>query len=187
MEIQTLSNEELLTILIGGKTAAKAYQGRLASLVFGSGDQTPHRKLVASLEFTKRLMREDLYRGPALTSPAAVSEYLTAHFLGREYEAFVVIFLDTRHRVLFIEEMFRGTIDGASVYPREVACAVLKHKAAACIFAHNHPSGVAEPSMADQAITRRLKDALSTIDIRVLDHFVIAGNKVVSFAKRGLL
>ena len=114
MEIQTLSNEELLTLLISEKTAATIYHGRLAPLVFGSDDQAPHRRLVASLEFTKRLMREELYLGPALTSPAAVSEYLTAHFLGREYEAFVVIFLDTRHRVLFIEEMFRGSIDGAN-------------------------------------------------------------------------
>jgi len=187
MEIQTLSNEELLTVLIGEKTTAKIYQGRLAPLVFGSDKQVPDRKLIASMEFAKRLMREKLCRGPALQSPGAVSEYLTAHFLGREYEAFVVIFLDTRHRVIFIEEMFRGTIDGASIYPREVACAVLRHKAAACIFAHNHPSGVAEPSLADQAITRRLKDALSTIDIRVLDHFVIAGTEIVSFAERGLL
>lgn len=187
METKLLSDEELLAILIGAKTAAKLYSGRLAPLVFGSGDQLPHPKLTASMEFAKRLMREGLFRGPTLTSPAVVREYLTAHFLGREYEAFVVIFLDTRHRVLSIEEMFRGSIDGASVYPREVAYAVLKHKAAACIFAHNHPSGIAEPSLADQAITRRLKDALSTIDIRVLDHLVIAGSEVVSFAERGLL
>jgi len=187
METKLLSDEELLAIIIGAKTASKVYSGRLAPLVFGSEDQLPNRKLAASLEFAKRLMREDIFRGPTLTSPSAVSEYLTAHFLGREYEAFVVIFLDTRHRVLSIEEMFRGSIDGASVYPREVVCAVLRHKAAACIFAHNHPSGIAEPSLADQAITRRLKDALSTIDIRVLDHFVIAGSEVVSFAERGLL
>jgi len=187
MKIQSLSNVELLTILIGQKTTAKLYQGRLTQLVSGSDDKRPARKLAASLEFAKRLLHEKLDKGPALQSPKDVTEYLATHFLNREYETFVVIFLDNQHCVISIEEMFRGTINGASVYPREVAYAVLKHKAAACIFAHNHPSGVAEPSMADKAITKRLKDALSTIDIRVLDHFVVAGSKIVSFAERGLL
>jgi DNA repair protein RadC len=187
MEISALSDRELLALLIGEKTATKLYGGRLFTLAFGTEDKAPNRKLRASVEFAKRLMREKLYRGPALQSPKEVTQYLSAHFLGKEYEAFVVVFLDTRHRVLSVEEMFRGTIDGATVYPREVAYAVLRHKAAACIFAHNHPSGVAEPSLADQAITRRLKDALSVIDIRVLDHFVIAGTEVVSFAERGLI
>jgi len=187
METKSLSNEELLAILVGPKTASKVYQGRLAPLVFDSTDQVPNKKLAASLEFAKRLMREELFRGPTLQSPKDVTGFLSAHFFGREYEAFIVVMLDTRHRVISIEEMFRGTIDGATVYPREVACAVLKHKAAACIFAHNHPSGIAEPSLADQAITRRLKEALSVLDIRVLDHFVIAGAETVSFAERGML
>jgi DNA repair protein RadC len=187
MEINALSDQELLALLIGEKTAMKLYCGSLYPLAFGAEDKVPNRKLRASVEFAKRLMREKLERGPALQSPRDVTQYLSAHFVGKEYEAFVVVFLDTRHRVLSIEEMFRGTIDGATVYPREVACAVLRHRAAACIFAHNHPSGVAEPSLADQAITRRLKDALSVIDIRVLDHFVIAGTEIVSFAERGLL
>lgn len=187
METHTLSNEELLAVLIGRKTAAKVYRGRLAPLAFGADCQSPHPKLAAAVEFTKRLMRESLYHGPALGSPQEVSEYLIAHFLGKEYEAFVVVFLDNQHRVISIEEMFRGTIDGASVYPREIVVAVLRRNAAACIFAHNHPSGVAEPSQADQRLTTRLKSALSVIDIRVLDHFVVAGGETVSFAERGLL
>lgn len=125
-------------------------------------------------------------RGEPLTSPANTRKYLQLKFAGLEHEVFAVLFLDQRHRVICFEEMFRGTIDGASVYPREVVKAALKHNAAAVIFAHNHPSGVAEPSQADQNITRRLQDALALVDIRVLDHFVV-GAEVVSFAERGLL
>jgi DNA repair protein RadC len=187
MEIHTLSNEELLSLLIGRKTAAKLYSGRLASLVFPDDGAPARKKLLVAIEFGKRVMREDLCRGRALGSPREVSDYLVMHFLGKEYESFVVVFLDNQHRIIAIDEMFRGTIDGASVYPREIVGAVLRRKAAACIFAHNHPSGVAEPSQADQRLTMRLKSALGVIDVRVLDHFVVAGAQTVSFAERGLL
>ena len=123
---------------------------------------------------------------PSLTSPEASKQYVKLQLAMYEHEVFACLFMDNRNRVIVFEEMFRGTIDGASVYPREVVKAALKHNAAAVIFAHNHPSGVAEPSRSDEQITHRLKDALALIDVRVLDHLVV-GNEVISFAERGLL
>lgn len=125
--------------------------------------------------------------GPALANPNATRDYLAMRLGGLEHEVFCCLFLDNRNRVIACEELFRGTVDGASVHPREVVKRTLVHNAAAVIFAHNHPSGVAEPSQADELITRRLKDALSLIDVRVLDHLVVAGAHVESFAERGLL
>ncbi len=125
--------------------------------------------------------------GDALNSPGAVRDYLKLHFTGREYESFVAIFLDAQHRVIDVEELFRGTLTQTSVYPREVVKAALKHNAAAVIFAHNHPSGVAEPSQADRMLTDALKNALALVDVRCLDHFIVAGVEVLSFAERGLL
>lgn len=122
-----------------------------------------------------------------LTDPKASRDFLRIKIGGLEHEVFCCAFLDNRHRVIAFEEMFRGTLDGASVHPREVAKAALKHNAAALIFAHNHPSGVAEPSDADRRLTARLKEALALLDVRVLDHFVVGADEVVSFAERGLL
>ena len=122
----------------------------------------------------------------ALTSPEASKDFVKLQLARYEHEVFACLWLDNRNRVINFNKLFRGTIDGASVYPREVVKAALKHNAAAVIFAHNHPSGVAEPSHADEAITRRLKEALSLIDVRVLDHLVV-GSEVISFAERGLL
>ena len=116
-----------------------------------------------------------------------VQEYLRITFATLEHEVFCVLLLDTHHRLLSFQEMFRGTIDGAAVFPREVVKEVLKYNAAAVIFAHNHPSGRAEPSVADECITRRLKEALALIDVHVLDHLVVAGTAFVSMAERGLL
>jgi DNA repair protein RadC len=124
---------------------------------------------------------------PMLDSVAASRTFLVEMLGGRNYEVFVVVFLDNHHRVLEAVEMFRGTIDASAVHPREVVKAALWQGAAAVIFAHNHPSGVAEPSKADELVTARLRDALSLIDVRVLDHLVIALNRVTSFAERGLL
>jgi DNA repair protein RadC len=121
------------------------------------------------------------------TEPSATSDYLRLRLESLEHEVFAVLFLDNRHRLIEYEEMFRGTIDGASVHPREVVKAALKHNAAAVIFSHNHPSGVPEPSRADEMITHRLKDALALVDIRVLDHIVVGAGEQVSFAARGLL
>jgi len=129
---------------------------------------------------------KQLAQEPALTSPADTKRYLENALGSLKNECFVVVFLDTRHQVIVYEELFHGTIDGATVYPRVVAEKALACGAAALIVAHNHPSGVSEPSLADQAITRRLKDALALLDIRLLDHFVI-GKTCVSFAERGLL
>lgn len=123
----------------------------------------------------------------ALSSPNTVRDYLRLLLAEREHEVFVTIFLDAQHRVLVVEEMFRGTLTQTSVYPREVVKAALKANAAAVIFAHNHPSGVAQPSSADELLTRNLREALALIDVKVLDHFIVTGASALSFAERGLL
>ncbi len=122
----------------------------------------------------------------SFTNPADSKAYVKLQLASYEHEVFACMFMDNRHRIIAFEKMFRGTIDGASVYPREVVKSALLHNAAAVIFAHNHPSGVAEPSQADQSITQRLKEALALIDVRVLDHLVV-GEEVISFAECGLL
>lgn len=123
--------------------------------------------------------------GEAMDSPSTVSDYLRLKLATYEYEVFAVLFLDNRHRVIAFEELFRGTIDGASVYPREVVREAIKHNAAAIICAHNHPSGIAEPSNADILITSRLKEALALIDVRVLDHIIVGSHTTTSLAERG--
>jgi DNA repair protein RadC len=125
--------------------------------------------------------------GVSLSAPSTTREYLAALLAPQERELFMMLALDNRHRVIASEILFAGTIDGASVHPREVVKCALKHNAAAVIFSHNHPSGVAEPSQADELITRRLRDALSLVDIRVLDHFIVGAGQTMSFAERGLL
>ena len=144
-------------------------------------------QLKAGVELARRLLAEEIRCGNVLTSPEAVRDYLRLSFADLPHETFVVLFLDSQHRLLAAEPMFRGTLAQTSVYPREVVKAALAHNAAAVIFAHNHPSGVAEPSRADELLTQALKQALALVDIRTLDHFVVAGNRVVSFAERGLL
>jgi len=124
---------------------------------------------------------------PALNSPSAVREYLRLSLAGREHEVFICLFLDAQNRVIEVNEMFRGTLTQTSVYPREVVKAALKCNAGAAIFAHNHPSGVAEPSHADEMLTSSLKQALALVDVRVLDHMIVAGAGILSFAERGLL
>ena len=122
-----------------------------------------------------------------LTNPEDTRRYLRLKLAEREAEVFCVLFLTNRHRVIAFEEMFRGTIDGATVHPREVVKAALRHNSAAVMLAHNHPSGVAEPSRADEAITRRLRDALALVDVRVLDHLIVGGSEITSLAERGLV
>ncbi|MEE9302667.1 MAG: DNA repair protein RadC [Thiotrichaceae bacterium] len=143
-------------------------------------------QLQAVLEMSRRYFDEKLKRGDEITSAAKIRDYLKAKLRDYHHEVFACLFLDNRHRMITYEEMFTGTIDGASVYPREVVKRVLAHNAAAIILAHNHPSGVAEPSESDKQITQRLVEALKLIDVRVLDHFVV-GDEVVSFAERGIL
>lgn len=125
--------------------------------------------------------------GNALSSPAAVRDYLHLLLHNREHEVFVVVLLDAQNRVLATDELFRGTLTQTSVYPREVVKLALRHNAASVIFAHNHPSGVCEPSQADRLLTRSLKEALALVDVKVLDHFVVGGAIAFSFAERGLL
>lgn len=144
-------------------------------------------QLLAILELSRRYLCEVMQRSNPLESPDATQAYLKSVMRDNPNEVFACLFLDTRHRVIAFEELFHGTIDGATVYPRVVAEKALRHRAAALIVAHNHPSGVSEPSLADQAITRRLKEALALLDIRLLDHFVIGEGTPVSMAARGLI
>jgi DNA repair protein RadC len=132
-------------------------------------------------------MAEDLKVRDCLTSPGAVRDLLRHKLAGLPHEVFVCIQLDAQHRVIAIEELFRGTLTQTSVYPREVVKAALRANAAAVIFAHNHPSGACQPSQADELLTRNLKEALAMVDVKVLDHFIIAGTSALSFAERGLL
>lgn len=146
-----------------------------------------YAQLQAALELARRHLRESLCRGQPLTSPQATREYLRAALRDRPHEVFCALHLDTRHRVIAFEELFTGTIDSAHVHPRVVVEKALARRAAALIVAHNHPSGIAEPSQADLAITRRLRDALGLVDIRLLDHFIVGDAEVVSLAERGLV
>ena len=139
------------------------------------------------LDMASQLLLQKLERGIALTSPDLTKEYLQTLLKDKTRELFHVLFLDTRHRVISSQTMFKGSIDGAAVYPRVIAAEALKCNAAAVIVAHNHPSGIAEPSAADQAITRKLKEALLLLELRLLDHFVIGDSESISMAARGML
>ncbi|MEE4378570.1 MAG: DNA repair protein RadC [Candidatus Competibacteraceae bacterium] len=144
-------------------------------------------QLQAVLELGRRFLESTLQRGDALQSVDDTRRYLSAKLRHQAQEVFACLFLDNRHRVIAFEELFYGTIDGASVHPRQVVKRALYHNAAALIIAHNHPSGIAEPSRADEQITLRLKEAVALIDVRLLDHFVVGDGETVSFAERGLL
>ena len=201
-----LTDAELLAIFLRTGTAGKsavdlarellADFGSLKALLdadqkrfclgHGLGD-AKYTQLQAVLEMAKRHFNEVLQRGSALTSPEITRAYLSAQLRGYSYEVFACLFLDNQHRVIKLDELFRGTIDGASVYPREVVKQALYHNAAAVIFAHNHPSGITEPSPADKQITEKLKQALNLFDIRVLDHFIIGDGEPYSFAEHGYL
>jgi DNA repair protein RadC len=144
-------------------------------------------QLRAAVEVVRRALHEQMARGNALSSPDAVRDYLRLTLAARPVEVFAALFLDSQHRLIAADELFRGTLAQTSVFPREVVKAALGYNAAAVIFAHNHPSGVAEPSRADELLTQSLKAALALVDVRTLDHFVVAGPTVLSFAERGLL
>ncbi|MEB2400808.1 MAG: DNA repair protein RadC [Alcaligenaceae bacterium] len=139
------------------------------------------------LEAARQAIELKMQRGAEFTSPAQVKEYLRNKLAGFEHEVFAVLFLDTRHRLIEYRELFHGTIDSASVYPREVVKEALRLNASAVILAHNHPSGNPEPSQADRVLTQRLKDALAIVEVRSLDHIIVAGTETVSFAERGVL
>jgi DNA repair protein RadC len=206
MGAAALSDRELLAILLRtgvDSVPAVALAGRLLDHfgglrgLFRAGQRELRKQrglgpvksaqLVAVLELSQRHLQESMVRGTPLESPQATEHYLTSVLRDCPHEVFACLFLDTRHRVIAFEELFHGTIDGATVYPRVVAEKALNHGAAALIAAHNHPSGIGEPSLADQVMTRRLKDALALLDIRLLDHFVIGDGAPVSMAARGLV
>jgi DNA repair protein RadC len=154
--------------------------------IHGMG-QAKFVQMQAVLEMSRRALSEEIRAGDALNSPRAVREYLQLLLRGRQQEVFMVIFLDAQHRVVAAEELFQGTLTQTSVYPREVVKRALFHNAAAVILAHNHPSGVAEPSQSDRLLTDALKQALALVDVRVLDHFIVAGAGCLSFAERGMV
>jgi DNA repair protein RadC len=202
----SLSDAELLAIFlrtgIKGKSAvdlARELLSRFGSLtqLFAASEadfcktkgmgQAKFVQFQAVLEMSRRALQEEFQRGDALDSPRAVRDYLQLLLGGRQQEVFLVLFLDTQHRVIATEELFHGTLSQTSVYPREVVKRALAHNAAAVILAHNHPSGVAEPSQSDRMLTDALKQALSLVDVRVLDHFIVAAGKTLSFAEKGLI
>lgn len=198
-----LSDAELLAVVlrtgIRGKSAVdlgrdlltrfKGVAGILGANLSGVKGLGPAKRaqFEAAMELVRRCLAADLQAASALTSPGAVRDYLRLAIATREHEVFVCLWLDAQHRVIDIQELFRGTLTQTSVYPREIVKAALKANAAAVIFAHNHPSGAAQPSQADELLTRNLKEALALVEVKVLDHFIVAGNQAISFAERGLL
>lgn len=183
-----LSDVELLGKLIGAQESRRLYRGSLQPIFSASPDEgEPQEKCAVARELVKRWLNEELRRECLLSAPSSVRDYLRVYFANQEYESFMALYLDARNRLIEAEELFRGTLTQTSVYPREVVKGALRHNAAAAILAHNHPSGVAEPSGADETLTQALKAALALVDVRVLDHFIIAGADSLSFAERGLL
>ena len=193
--IQAMSDADLLGMMVGSKTAARMLQDAGGSLSTLLNESIPSyevqpkvkTKLQVAKELVRRSLLETVRQRDVLSSPGSVRDYLRMSLAGRDYEVFMVLFLDAQNRVLESEEMFRGTLTQTSVYPREVVKRSLFNNAAAVIFAHNHPSGVAEPSRADEMLTQALKQALALLDIRTLDHFVVGGTNITSFAERGQL
>ena len=201
-----LSDAELLALLLGSGSRGHSAVDLARSLIaqFGSLRElltagrprclgqpgvgpARYATLQAAVELSRRHFHEALRAGPALAAPEATRTFLLAQLRDRPYEVFCCLYLDNRHRLITFEELFRGTIDRAGVHPREVLRQTLFHNAAAVIFAHNHPSGVLEPSQADELITRRLKEALELLDVRVLDHFIVGDGRCFSFCEHGLL
>lgn len=199
-----LSDAELLAIFlrtgIKGKTAVDlardiiSHFGGLRNLLladkatfcqFSGLGEAKFSQLQAVLELSRRHLKETLQRGQSLQNPQATQNYLSAQLRDLPYEVFACLFLDNQHRIIEFEVLFQGTINGASVHPREVVRKTLKHNAAALILAHNHPSGIAEPSSADRHITQKLAEALALIDVRVLDHIVVGDGECVAFSERG--
>lgn len=204
--VQALSDAELLAVFLRtGSTgrsaidvgrAALAHFGGLSALLAAGPErfaQIPglgparYAQVQAVVEIARRALREDVRRETLLNAPDKVRQYLRLWIGHLQHEVFVAFYLDAQNRLLTAEELFRGTLTQTSVYPREIVKQALSHNAAALILAHNHPSGVAEPSRADELLTASLKQALALVDVRVLDHLIVAGNATVSFAERGLI
>ena len=182
-----LQMAEQLLARFGGLGGLLRADGAALRTVKGLGP-AKRAELLAVLELARRTLLTELAQRPVFDSPQTVREYLRLQLAALSHEVFAVLFLDAQHRLIVCEELFRGTLTQTSVYPREVVKRALAHNAAAAILAHNHPSGVAEPSRADEALTAALKQSLGLVDVRVLDHFIVAGNaQPLSFAERGLL
>lgn len=150
-------------------------------------DSVLAHRLGVARELLLRDLREQMSNSPVMSSPQVLRDWLRLHCAGLQHEVFLVLYLDAHHRLIEAEELFRGTLTQTSVYPREVVKGALTRNAAALALAHNHPSGEAEPSRADELLTQTLKSALSLVDVRIIDHFIVAGEKVVSFAELGLI
>lgn len=155
--------------------------------VKGLGGTAKRAELVAVLELARRALAQRLQERQVIDSPQAVRDYLQLQLAGRAHEVFAVLFLDAQHRMIVLEEMFRGTLTQSSVYPREVVIRALHHGAAAVVLAHNHPSGSVSPSRADESLTQVLKSALALVDVRVLDHVIVAAGQSLSMAEKGLV
>ncbi len=153
----------------------------------GLGGPAKRAELTAVLELARRAMAERLKERAVFDSPEAVKHYLQLHIASRPHEVFAALFLDAQHRLIALEELFRGTLTQTSVYPREVVIRALHHHAAAVVLAHNHPSGSVEPSRADESLTQTLKAALALVDVRVLDHVIVAAGQTLSMAEKGLI
>ena len=185
--------DELLQL--GGASGAAGFDG-IAGLLHASAQDLARVKglgpakraeLVAVLELARRAMAQQLRERAVFSTPDAVKQYLQLQLAAHAHEVFAVVFLDAQHRLLMLEELFRGTLTQTSVYPREVVLRALHHQAAAVVLAHNHPSGSVQPSPADEALTRTLKAALALVDVRVLDHVIVAPGLALSMAEQGLL
>ena len=186
--IQQLSNRELLALLVGKSAANRLHTGLLTTLFNEDVESCKHkRKLHAAREIVKRLLEESLAERPVLASANAIRDFLRLHFLGQEYESFVVLFLDSRNCLIAVEDLFRGTLDQTAVFPREVVKRALHWNAAASIFAHNHPNGSLSPTDMDRHLTNVLKSALQTVGVRVLDHLVVGSGGCASFSELGYL
>lgn len=172
--VNRLSDRDLLGELIGVEESRQQYNGSLSPF-FVEGPAASHTKCAVARELVKRWLYEEMAHRESLSDPRAVVEFLKVHFAGREYESFVVLYLDAQNRFIAVEEIFRGTLSETKVHVREIVKSALRFNAAGTLFSHNHPSGVPTISRADECITRVLKQALALVDVRVLDHIVIAG------------
>ena len=202
-----LSDAELLALLLRTGTAGRGVLqmaqellddfGGMAGLLHagaddlkrikGLGGSAKRAELIAVLELARRAMAQQLRERTVFATPNAVKDYLQLHLAARPHEVFAALFLDAQHRLLALEELFRGTLTQTSVYPREVVLRALHHHAAAVVLAHNHPSGSVQPSRADEALTQTLKAALALVDVRVLDHVIVAPGQALSMAEKGLV
>ncbi|MFH2140170.1 MAG: DNA repair protein RadC [Pseudomonadota bacterium] len=181
----SMSDTELLRRLIGSNQARKLYRGSLTPLFAESHDRgTPPEKCLVARELVKRFIGENLHVGCVLTQPENARDFLQVHFAGQEYESFVTLYLDSMHRLITAEELFRGSLSETAVYPREIVKTALKLNAGAVIFAHNHPHGGYKPSQPDKAITKMLTQALVLIDVEVLDHYIVAPASTYSMSER---